>query len=238
MRGNVEVLAYLHNSGVEITHPLNKQNLSPLDFARESGTYDTVCMLKAAAEEALVEQSKREIADFHFPGFWKVPENWSLKLDASGPGTHSSRNIKHGRLRGGDRIMESRNSSRTYTSKRGLTRRARERETRLSEATIEGEGKEGSRMFELYISETAFYSPIDTIYFFPLSFDLLHLLRRKLVTPPPTSQPSSQTLQPNPPVKPSCQIPFFYFGGTIWGKGKVTASGLFLTSSSTPISSQ
>jgi hypothetical protein len=42
--------------------------------------YDTVCMLKAAADEA---QENHSISNFHVPGFWKVPENWNKILDVS-----------------------------------------------------------------------------------------------------------------------------------------------------------
>jgi hypothetical protein len=49
-------------------------------------------MLKAAHDEAFVAVENRPVSEFHFPGFWKIPENWSSNDKALG--TPSSNRVR------------------------------------------------------------------------------------------------------------------------------------------------
>ena len=101
LRNRVDVLAFLHNSGVDIFSPLNGQGLSPLDIAKESGTWETVQLLKAAQVQAELKARKalnsgntsEVLAGLHVPGFYKVPENWPKHL-RPGPGTAENRDLR------------------------------------------------------------------------------------------------------------------------------------------------
>ncbi|GMI14327.1 hypothetical protein TrVE_jg2183 [Triparma verrucosa] len=101
LRGRVDILAFLHNSGVDIYSPFNGQGLTPLDLAKESGTWETVKLLEAAQSQAEEKMNKAMddgntseiLAGLHVPGFYKVPENWPKHM-RPGPGTAENREIR------------------------------------------------------------------------------------------------------------------------------------------------
>ena len=101
LRCSSEALAYLHNSGVDIASPLNGQGLTPLDIARESGSWDTVKLLEAAERSAMEDarlgieegDASSSLAGLHVPGFYKVTENWGEVMPAA-PGTPANRSIR------------------------------------------------------------------------------------------------------------------------------------------------
>ena len=86
---------------MDIYSPFNGQGLTPLDLAKESGTWETVKLLEAAqlqAEEKLNKamddgNTSEILAGLHVPGFYKVPENWP-KYMRPGPGTAENRDLR------------------------------------------------------------------------------------------------------------------------------------------------
>ena len=96
LRGNLEVLAYLHDAGADITRCLTNQGLTPLDLASESGTYETVEFLKRAGgvlPPELDEGGAMRVGDMHVPEFYRLGGSWERHLPP-GPGTPSSRQTR------------------------------------------------------------------------------------------------------------------------------------------------
>ena len=89
LRGRMNILAYLHNCGVDVATPLNGQGLSPLDISKESGTWECRKLLEMAKQEAELTG----VGALHVPGFYKIPENWPSVLPP-GPGTGENRDIR------------------------------------------------------------------------------------------------------------------------------------------------